>query len=139
MLGKATGATKGKGGSMHYYKKSTNFYGGNGIVGAQIPVGAGLAFALKYQNKKNCAAIMFGDGAANQGQLFEAVNMAYLWKLPAIFICENNKYGMGTSIERSSMNPEFYTRGDKIPGIRAQGNSVFEVAEVMKFAKNHAV
>lgn len=139
MLGKATGSTKGKGGSMHYYKKSTNFYGGNGIVGAQVPVGVGLAFALKYQNKKNCASIMFGDGAANQGQLFEAANMAQLWKLPALFICENNKYGMGTSIERSSMNPNFYQRGDLIPGIRAQGNNVFEVKEVMKFAKKHSV
>ena len=121
------------------YKKSTNFYGGNGIVGAQVPVGAGLAFALKYQKQKNCAAIMFGDGAANQGQLFEAANMAHLWKLPAIFVCENNRYGMGTSIERSSMNPLFYTRGDRIPGIRAEGNNVFEVKEVMKFAKNYAI
>ncbi len=139
MLGKATGATKGKGGSMHYYKKSTNFYGGNGIVGAQVPVGVGLAFALKYQNKQNVSAIMFGDGAANQGQLFEAANMAQLWKLPALFICENNKYGMGTSIARSSMNPNFYQRGDQIPGIRAQGNNVFEVKEVMRFAKKHAI
>jgi pyruvate dehydrogenase E1 component alpha subunit len=124
---------------MHYYKKDTNFYGGNGIVGAQIPVGVGLAFALKYQNKNNVASIMFGDGAANQGQLFEAANMAKLWNLPALFICENNNYGMGTSVERSSMNTLFYTRGDKIPGIRANGNDVFEVREVMKFAKNYAI
>lgn len=82
---------------------------------------------------------MFGDGAANQGQLFEAANMAHLWKLPAIFVCENNKYGMGTSVTRSSMNPNFYTRGDQIPGIRAQGNNVFEVKEVMKFAKKYAI
>lgn len=127
MFGKENGATHGKGGSMHYYKKDTNFYGGNGIVGAQIPVGVGLAFALKYQDKKNVASIMFGDGAANQGQLYEAANMAKLWNLPALFICENNIYGMGTSIQRSSMNPQFYTRGDKIPGIRADGNNVFAV------------
>lgn len=127
MLGKGNGATKGKGGSMHYYKKSTNFYGGNGIVGAQIPVGAGLAFALKYQKKKNVASIMFGDGASNQGQLYEAANMAKIWNLPALFICENNIYGMGTSIDRSSMNPNFYTRGDHIPGVRCDGNNLLQV------------
>ena len=139
MLGKANGATKGKGGSMHYYKKSTNFYGGNGIVGAQIPVGAGLAFALKYQKKPNVACIMFGDGASNQGQLYEAANMAKIWNLPALFICENNIYGMGTSIDRSSMNPLFYTRGDHIPGVRADGNNLLQVREVMKWAKSYAI
>lgn len=139
MLGKGNGATGGKGGSMHYYKKSTNFYGGNGIVGAQMPVGVGLAFALKYQKKANVASIMFGDGAANQGQLFEAANMAKLWNLPALFICENNKYGMGTSIERSSMNPLFFTRGDAIPGFRIDGNNVFEVREAFKWAKGWSI
>lgn len=139
MLGKGNGATKGKGGSMHYYKKSTNFYGGNGIVGAQIPVGTGLAFALKYQNKYNVASIMFGDGAANQGQLYEAANMAKLWNLPALFICENNKYGMGTSVARSSMNTEFYKRGDVIPGIKFEGNNVFEVREAFRWAKEYAI
>lgn len=139
MLGKGNGATKGKGGSMHYYKKSTNFYGGNGIVGAQIPVGTGLAFALKYKNKSNVASIMFGDGAANQGQLYEAANMAKLWNLPALFICENNKYGMGTSVARSSMNTEFYKRGDVIPGIKFEGNNVFEIREAFKWAKEYAI
>lgn len=124
---------------MHYYKKSTNFYGGNGIVGAQIPVGAGLAFALKYKYQDNVASIMFGDGAANQGQLHEAANMAKLWNLPALFICENNKYGMGTSVVRSSMNTEFYTRGDVIPGIRFEGNNVFEIREAFKWAKDWSI
>jgi pyruvate dehydrogenase E1 component alpha subunit len=124
---------------MHYYKKSSNFYGGNGIVGAQVPVGVGLAFALKYQKKANVASILFGDGAANQGQIFEAANMAKLWKLPALFICENNKYGMGTSVERSSMNTEFYTRGDAIPGFRVEGNNVYEVREAFKWAKGWSI
>jgi pyruvate dehydrogenase E1 component alpha subunit len=82
---------------------------------------------------------MFGDGASNQGQLFEAANMAKIWNLPALFICENNTYGMGTSIDRSSMNPHFYTRGDLIPGIQCDGNNMFQVREVMKWAKNYAI
>ena len=135
MLGKADGATKGKGGSMHFYRDKSRFYGGNGIVGAQIPVGTGLAFALKYKGKPNVCATMFGDGASNQGQLFEAMNMAKLWNLPVLYVCENNVFGMGTSIDRSSMNPLVYTRGDKIPGIRANGNNVFEVKAATKWAK----
>jgi pyruvate dehydrogenase E1 component alpha subunit len=100
MFGKTNGATHGRGGSMHYYKKDTNFYGGNGVVGSQIPVGTGLAFALKFKGnvKKNVASIMFGDGAANQGQVYESLNLAKIWNLPALFICENNTFGMGTSV-----------------------------------------
>lgn len=119
---------------MHYYSSENNFYGGNGIVGAQIPVGTGLAFALKYQNKPNFAVAMYGDGAANQGQLFEACNIAGLWKLPIIYLCENNTYGMGTSQDRAAHNTNFYQRGDKIPGIKIEAQNILTVREIMKWA-----
>lgn len=137
MMQKRTGSSGGKGGSMHYYNAKNNFYGGNGIVGAQLPVGAGLAFAMKYNNKPNVAITMYGDGASNQGQLFEGANMAALWKLPVIFMCENNLYGMGTSIERSSSNTKFYTRGDVIPGFKIDAQNVIVVREAMKWAKEY--
>jgi len=102
LYGKATGCAKGKGGSMHFFGKDVNFFGGHGIVGAQIGTGAGLAFAEKYKDTDNVVLCFFGDGAARQGILHETFNLAMLWKLPVIFICENNNYAMGTSVERTS-------------------------------------
>lgn len=102
LYGKATGINKGKGGSMHFFSAKDKYFGGNGIVGAQIPIGTGIAFAEKYRDTKNLCVTMFGDGAARQGALHESFNMAMTWKLPVLFICENNHYAMGTSVERTA-------------------------------------
>ena len=112
LFGKVTGTTKGKGGSMHIFDKEVNFIGGHGIVGAQIPLGAGIAFAEKYKGTKNLCMCYFGDGAVRQGALHEAFNMAMTWKLPVIFVVENNGYAMGTSVERTSNVRELYTLGE---------------------------
>lgn len=112
MYAKATGVSKGKGGSMHIFDKSVNFIGGHGIVGGQVPLGAGIAFAEKYQGTDNLCICYMGDGAVRQGALHEAFNMAMLWKLPVIFVIENNQYAMGTSVERTSNVTELYTLGE---------------------------
>ncbi|MCX2450414.1 pyruvate dehydrogenase (acetyl-transferring) E1 component subunit alpha [Pedobacter sp. PLR] len=111
MYGKATGCSKGKGGSMHMFSKEFNFYGGHGIVGGQVPLGAGIAFAEKYKGTKNVNVCYMGDGAVRQGALHEAFNMAMLWKLPVIFVCENNGYAMGTSVERTTNMTDIYKIG----------------------------
>ena len=126
LTGRRNGYSKGKGGSMHMFSTEKHFYGGHGIVGANVPLGAGLAFANKYRGNDNVSLTYFGDGAANQGQVYEAFNMAELWKLPVIFIIENNKYAMGTSIERSSATTDFSQRGRSfaIPGEKVDGMDV---------------
>jgi pyruvate dehydrogenase E1 component alpha subunit len=143
LFGHEIGLTKGKGGSMHFYDKAHKFYGGQGIVGAQVPVAAGLAFAAKYNQtapgEPMAVAIgCYGDGAANQGQIWEAANMAALWKLPMIFCIENNQYGMGTSIDRHSSIQDYYKMGNAIPGLRIDGMNVLAVKEGMRFCKEWA-
>lgn len=141
LYGFKEGSTKGKGGSMHFYSKEGGFWGGSGIVGAQIPLGAGLAFANKYNNPDGpmpVAITLFGDGAANQGQGYEAANMAKLWGLPCIFAIENNRYGMGTSQERSTADTDYYKHGGfVIPGLKVDGMDVLAVREAMRWAKNY--
>jgi len=132
LTGKKSGVVRGKGGSMHMYAK--NFYGGNGIVGAQVPLGAGIAFAHKYKGDGGVNFSLYGDGAASQGQIAEAFNMARLWNLPAVFICENNHYGMGTAQDRHSASTEFYKRGDYIPGVHVDGMDILAVREATRFA-----
>jgi pyruvate dehydrogenase E1 component alpha subunit len=126
LTGRASGYSKGKGGSMHMFSREKNFFGGHGIVGAQVPIGTGLAFASKYKGNGAVTLTYFGDGAANQGQVYEAFNMAELWKLPVVYVIENNQYAMGTSVERSSAQAQLSKRGESfnIPGAEVDGMDV---------------
>jgi pyruvate dehydrogenase E1 component alpha subunit len=126
LTGRNSGASKGKGGSMHMFSKAKHFYGGHGIVAAQVPLGSGLAFANRYRGNGNICFTYLGDGAANQGQVYESFNMAELWKLPVVYIVENNRYAMGTSVARSSALTDFSKRGQsfKIPGEQVDGMDV---------------
>ncbi len=140
LYGKATGCSKGKGGSMHFFGLKERFFGGHGIVGAQIGTGAGLAFSERYKDTKNVVICFFGDGAARQGMLHETFNMAMLWKLPVVFICENNNYAMGTSVARTSNVLDIYKLADAydMPGDKVNGMSPEDVHEGVLRAVNRA-
>jgi pyruvate dehydrogenase E1 component alpha subunit len=140
LTGRAGGLSKGKGGSMHMFSNEHRFYGGNGIVGAQVALGTGLAFASKYKKDGSVSLSYFGDGAANQGQVYESFNMAKLWKLPVVYIIENNRYGMGTSVERHSGQTNLSRRGEgfDIPGEQVDGMDVRMTYDAAQRAIEHA-
>ncbi|NMW31462.1 pyruvate dehydrogenase (acetyl-transferring) E1 component subunit alpha [Altererythrobacter sp. RZ02] len=139
LTGRQAGISKGKGGSMHMFSTEHKFYGGHGIVGAQVALGGGLALAHQYDNDGGICLAYFGDGAANQGQVYETFNMAALWKLPIVFVVENNQYAMGTAVSRSSAETEFYRRGTafRIPGMHVNGMDVLEVRNAAEIAFKH--
>ena len=139
LFGKVTGINKGKGGSMHFFSKEHFYFGGNGIVGAQIPIGTGIAFAEKYRNSENICLTMFGDGAARQGALYESFNMAMTWKLPVLYICENNQYAMGTSVSRTSNVTDLYKLGLSfdMPSSSVDGMDVLKTHYAMAEAAAH--
>jgi pyruvate dehydrogenase E1 component alpha subunit len=139
LTGRSGGYSKGKGGSMHMFSREKNFFGGHGIVGAQVSIGSGMAFAHQYANDGGVCVAYMGDGAVNQGQVYESFNMAALWKLPIIYVIEDNQYGMGTSTARASASSEFSKRGEPygIPGRVVDGMNLFEVREAAEWATNH--
>ena len=139
LTGRIGGFSKGKGGSMHMFSVEKQFFGGHGIVGANVPLGTGMAFAQKYKGSKAITMTYFGDGASNQGQVFESMNMAALWQLPVIYIIENNEYAMGTSVKRSHASAELYKLGEPfgIPGVQVNGMDVLAVYDAAKKVIEH--